>query len=75
MGYLSIPLTESNKKLFTIVFPFVYFKYQVLPQGAKPATDIFQSRMVEMFASMWKNRPYPYLDDFFVIKVIHLMSV
>ena len=41
MGYLSIPLTESSKNLFTIVFPFGYFECQVLPQGAKPATDFF----------------------------------
>ena len=38
------------------------------PQGAKPATDIFQSRMVGMFASMRENRPYPYLDDIFYHK-------
>ena len=74
MGYLSIPLTESSKKLFTIVFPFGYFECQVLPQGAKPATDIFQSRMVGMFASMWENRPYPYLDDIFIIKARPLMN-
>ena len=65
MGYLSILLTESSKKIFTIVFPFGYFECQVLPQGAKPTTDIFQSRMVGMFASMQGNRPYPYLDDIF----------
>merc|ERR1711966_187007 len=35
------------------------------PQGVKPATDIFQARMVGIFASMQMNRPCPYLDDIF----------
>ena len=63
MGYLSTLLTKWSMELFTIVFPFGYFECQVLPQGAKPATDIFQSRIVGMFASMREDRPYPYLDD------------
>ena len=42
MGYLSIPLTKRSMKLFTIVFPFGYFECQVLPEGARLATDIFQ---------------------------------
>ena len=42
--YLSIPLDDAARKLLTIVFPFGYFECLVLPQGVKPATDIFQAR-------------------------------
>ena len=42
MRSLSIPLDEAVRKLLTIVFPFGYFDCLVLPQGVKPATDIFQ---------------------------------
>ena len=68
MGYLSIPLDEAARKLLTIVFPFGHFECLVLPQGVKPAKDIFQVRMVGIFASMHMNRPCPYLDDIFHYK-------
>ena len=55
----------SSSPLF---FPFGYFECLVLPQGIKPATDIFQARMVGIFASMRENRPLPYLDDIFHYK-------
>ena len=68
MGRLSIPLDEAARKLLTIVFSFGYFECLVLPQGVKSATDIFQARMVGIFASMQMNRPCPYLDDIFHYK-------
>ena len=63
MGYLSIPLTPDTQKLLTIVTPFGFFECCVLPMGVKPATDIFQSRMVEIFISMSVNKPNPYIDN------------
>jgi hypothetical protein len=33
--------------------------------GIKPATDIFQSRMVGIFQPMKENRPNPYIDNIF----------
>ena len=68
MGYLSIPLDDAARKLLTIVLPFGYFECLVLPQGVKSATDIFQARMVSIFASMQMNRPCPYLVDIFHYK-------
>jgi hypothetical protein len=65
MGYLSIPLTEQTQKLLTIVTTFGFFECCVLPMGIKPATDIFQSRMVGIFQPMQENRPNPYIDDIF----------
>ena len=35
----------------------------MVPQGIAPATDIFQSRMVALFAPMMEKKPDPYLDD------------
>jgi hypothetical protein len=37
----------------------------MLPMGARPATDIFQSRMVGIFVPMKANKPKPYIDDIF----------
>ena len=64
MGYLSIPLCEKSRKMLNIVMPFGYFECQVLPMGVKPATDIFQTRMVSIFMSMNPlTKPDPYIDD------------
>jgi hypothetical protein len=65
MGYLSIPLTKKTKKLLTIVTQFRFFECCVLPMGIKPATEIFQSRMVGIFQDMQSNKPNPYIDDIF----------
>ena len=65
MGYLSIPLTNETKKILTIVTMFGSFECCVLSMGMKPATDIFQSRMVGVFQQMRANKPNPYIDDIF----------
>ena len=65
MGYLSIPLTKETREILTIVTTFGFFECCVLPMGIKPATDIFQSRMVGVFQPMTKNKPNPYIDDIF----------
>ena len=65
MGYLSIPLTIETQKLLTIVTQFGFFECRVLPMGIRPATDIFQSRMVGIFMSMGTSKPNPYIDDIF----------
>ena len=63
MGYLSMPLTQEARKILTVVFPFGLFECLVLPQWIVPATDIFQLRMVALFAPMMDTKPDPYLDD------------
>ena len=65
MGYLSIPLTAKTQELLTIVTQFGFFSPCVLPIGVRPATDIFQSRMVGIFMSMEADKPNPYIDDIF----------
>jgi hypothetical protein len=49
MGYYSMPLDEEAKKLCIISLPWGLYQYQVLPQGIKPATDIYQARMNALY--------------------------
>ena len=55
MGYLSIPFTKKTQKLLAIVTPFGFFESCVLPMGIRPATDIFQSRMVGILQAIANN--------------------
>jgi hypothetical protein len=34
-----------------------------LPMGVMPASDLFQARMVHLFAEMGERQPFPYIDD------------
>ena len=49
MGYLSLPLDEPSKVIITSIMPFWLFECQVLPQGVKPASDIFQGQTTLLF--------------------------
>jgi hypothetical protein len=63
MGYPSIPLNDKARKILTIVLPFGAYECLTLPMGVMPASDLFQARMVHIFAGMDKRRPFPYIDD------------
>ena len=63
MGYPSIPLNNDARKNLTIVMPFEAYECLTLPMGVMPASDLFQARMVHIFADMNKQRPFPYIDD------------
>ncbi len=63
MGYPSIPLNDEAKKNLTIVTPFGAYKCLTLPMGVMPASDLFQARMVHIFAEMDKRCPFPYIND------------
>ena len=65
MGYLSIPLCKESRKLLTITTQYGFFESCVLPMGIKPASDIFQSRMVGVFQPMEHGKPTPYIDNIF----------
>jgi hypothetical protein len=52
MGYYSMPLDDDTKKLCVISLPWGLFQYEVLPQGIKPATDIFQQCMYALYHDM-----------------------
>ena len=68
MGYLSIPVSENAQKILMIVVLFGFFECLVLPMGVTPTTDIFQVRMVLVFASMGENWPSPYINDILLTK-------
>ena len=63
MGYSCIPLNEEARSILTIITPFGAYKCLTLLMEVMPALDIFQARMVDLFARMGKNRSYPYIDD------------
>ncbi len=63
MGYPSIPLNDESRKILTIVMPFGAFECLTLPMGVMPASDLFQVRMVHIFAPMKSLRPFLYIDD------------
>jgi hypothetical protein len=52
MGYYSMPLSEKAKQLSAISLPWGLYKYNMLPMGIKPATNIFQQRMGALFFDM-----------------------
>jgi len=65
MGYYSMPLEENAKKLCVISLPWGLYQYEVLPQGIKPATDIFQQRMNALYHDM--NTVDTFLDDTMIL--------
>jgi hypothetical protein len=54
MGYPSIPLNKEARKILIIIMPFGAYECLTLPMGVMPALELFQSRMVHMFADMNK---------------------
>jgi hypothetical protein len=65
MGYNSMPLDENAKQLCVISLPWGLYRYEVLPQGIKPATDIFQQRMNLLYSDM--NNVNTFLDDTMIL--------
>ena len=59
IGYLSMPLDEPSKMIL-IIMPLELFKYQVLPQGVEPATNIFQDWMTSLFSHLKRKSPKIY---------------
>ncbi len=68
MGYYSMPLSEQAKTLCVISLPWGLYQYNMLPQGIKPATDIFQQRMGALFFDM--PVVVIYMDDIIVFGYI-----
>jgi hypothetical protein len=62
MGYLHIRLSQASQEPLTIVMPLGFYSCTVLPMGVMPATDIFQSRTMPIFADMGPEKPIPYIN-------------
>jgi hypothetical protein len=65
MGYYSMPLDENAKQLCIISLLWGLYRYEVLPQEIKPATDIFQQRMNSLYSDM--NNVDTFLDDTMIL--------
>jgi hypothetical protein len=63
MGYPSIPLNDKAQKILTIIMPFGAYECLTLPMGVMPASDLFQARMVHIFAEMNEQHLFPYIDN------------
>ena len=63
MGYLSMHSDEPSKMVLMIIMLFGLFECQVLPQGVKQVTDIFQCWMSSLFSHLKRNAPNISLDD------------
>jgi len=50
-GYYHFVLDKESQKLSGIILPWGRYTYRCMPQGLMPASDIFQSKMVEIFGS------------------------
>ncbi len=77
MGFYSMPLSEQAKQLCVISLPWGLYQYNMLPQGIKPATNIFQQRMDTLFFDM--PVIVVYMDDIIVFGYLdfttHLVDV
>jgi len=77
MGYYSMPLDDDTKKLCVISLPWGLFQYEVLPQGIKPATDIFQQCMYAFYHDM--SNVDTFLDNTMILGydtfTVHLSNV
>ena len=52
MGYYTIRLDPDASKICTIIFPWGKYSYLRLPMGICGSPDIFQSKMMELMATL-----------------------
>jgi hypothetical protein len=72
MGYLHINLAQPARNILAVVMSFGFYERTNLPMGVMPATDVFQSRMVSVFADMGPNKPVPYIDNILISAGINI---
>ena len=58
IGYYHIELTPESQRICTIVLPWGKYKYQKLPMGLCNSGDIFQEKMIKLFAGLEYVRAY-----------------
>jgi hypothetical protein len=66
MGHLHINLAQYARNILTVALSFGFYKCTKLPIVVMLATDIFQSRMVSVFADMGPDKPIPYINDILI---------
>ena len=65
MGYYTIRLDPDASRICTIIFPWGKYSYKRLPMGIAGSPDIFQSKMLELMATL--EFLWTYLDDLLCI--------
>jgi hypothetical protein len=65
MGYYTIRLDSMASRICTIIFPWDKYSYKRLLMGVAGSPDIFQSKMLELMATLEFVRTY--LDDLLCI--------
>eukprot|EP00804_Cyclotella_cryptica_P006302 CCRYP_010141-RA/>CCRYP_010141-RA protein AED:0.41 eAED:0.30 QI:0/-1/0/1/-1/0/1/0/449 len=65
MGYYTIRLDPDESKICTIIFPWGKYSYHRLPMRIAGSPDIFQSKMMELMATLEFVRAY--IDDLLCI--------
>ena len=65
MGYYLIELSPGAKQLYTIVLPWVKYKYQKLHMGVCNSPDIFQEKIFKLFDVF--NMVCAYIDGVLII--------
>ena len=58
-------MDELAKKICTIVLPWGFYQYNMLPMGVVVATDIFQARLGDLLGDL--QYVVVYLDDILII--------
>jgi hypothetical protein len=66
MGYVHINLAQSARNILTIIMSFGFYKCTKIPMEVMSATNIFQSKIVSLFADMGPDKPVPYIDDILI---------
>jgi hypothetical protein len=66
MGYLHKNLALLARNILTVIMSFGFYECRKLPIGVMLATDIFQSRMVSVFADMGPDKPIPYINNILI---------
>ena len=65
MGYYAMELNEQAKKICTIVLPWGFYQYNMLPMGVVVATDIFQARLGDLLGDL--PHVVVFLDDILIV--------
>ena len=65
MGYYAMEMDDLAKKICTIVLPWGFYQYNMLPMGVVVATDIFQARLGDLLGDL--QYVVVYLDDILII--------
>ena len=65
MGYYTVRMDSDASRICTIIFSWGKYSYKRLPMGVSGSPDIFQSKMLELMATL--EFVQTYLDNLLII--------